>query len=105
MFRTQVKLGNDTSHPFPSSRLLSRAFLFALVVTGAFGCGGSAGSSEPESALSSNGGSVVEPVTAPGLTVTANENFAGDGFVDVDKYNQAIDNYNDAGSTLAGGNP
>ena len=43
------------------------------------------------------------PVTAPGLKVVANENFAGDEFVDIKKYNQAIENYNSAGSSLAGG--
>jgi hypothetical protein len=39
------------------------------------------------------------------LGVTANENFAGENFVDVDKYNQAIENYNAMGAALAGEDP
>ncbi len=105
MFATKVERGSDSSYPFLSSGLLSRGLLFGLVLIGTTGCGGSAGQSEPAPDPMSDGGSVVEPVTAPGLTVTANENFAGDDFVDVEKYNQAIDNYNEAGSSLAGGNP
>ena len=70
------------------------------------GCGGGGGS-EPPATQNPNGGggTPVLPVTAAGLTVTANENFADSNFVDVEKYNQAIDNYNNAGTSLAGGNP
>jgi hypothetical protein len=44
-------------------------------------------------------------VTAQGYGVTANQNFAGGDFVDVEKYNKAIENYNTVGSALAGEAP
>jgi hypothetical protein len=71
------------------------------------GCGGGSGGNEPAAnpTPDPSGGVPVQPVTAPALGVTANENFAGENFVDVDKYNQAIDNYNAMGSDLAGDAP
>ncbi|MDC3124749.1 hypothetical protein OBB00_08580 [Gammaproteobacteria bacterium] len=71
------------------------------------GFGGGSGGSEPPATQNpiGGGGNPVLPVTAAGLTVTANENFADSNFVDVEKYNQAIDNYNNAGTSLTGGNP
>lgn len=67
------------------------------------GCGGGSGGNEPPNPdPNPGGGNTVLPVTAPGLAVTANENFAGENFVDVDKYNQAIENYNAMGAALAG---
>lgn len=71
------------------------------------GCGGGSGGDEPAATQNPIGGgsTTAPPMTAAGITVTANENFAGSNFVDVEKYNQAIDNYNTAGTSLAGGNP
>jgi hypothetical protein len=99
----------------PSDNLLVRtrklsllAPVAALTLTLSLaGCGGGNGGSEPPATQnpSGGGGTPVLPVTAAGLTVTANENFADSNFVDVEKYNQAIDNYNNAGTSLAGGNP
>ena len=66
------------------------------------GCGSGSGGDEPQPDPGPGGGDTVLPVTAPGLEVTANENFAGGGFVDIEKYNKAIDNYNNMGSALAG---
>ena len=68
------------------------------------GCGGGSGGNEPPADQNPDlSGTVpIQPVTAPALGVTANENFAGVGFVDVDKYNQAIENYNAMGAALAG---
>ncbi len=68
--------------------------LFAVALPA---CGGSGTTANPAPPKDS------PPVTAPGLKVIANENFAGDEFVDIKKYNQAIENYNIAGSSLAGG--
>jgi len=70
------------------------------------GCGGGSGGNEPPNPdPNPGGGNTVLPVTAPGLAVTANENFAGENLVDVDKYNQAIENYNSMGAALAGDTP
>ena len=69
-------------------------------------CGGSGTTANPALLGGNPAGDsdpVVLPVTAPGLEVVANENFAGAEFVDIEKYNQAIENYNSAGSSLAGG--
>ena len=70
------------------------------------GCGGGSGGNEPPNPDPNlGGGNTNLPVTAPGLEVTANENFAGENFVDVEKYNQAIENYNAMGAALAGEAP
>jgi hypothetical protein len=70
------------------------------------GCGsGSGGNEPPNPNPNPGGGNTVLPVTAPGLEVKANENFAGENFVDIDKYNQAIENYNAMGAALAGDTP
>ena len=79
------------------------AVLLSLSIAG---CGGGSGGNEPPNPDPNlGGGNTNLPVTAPGLEVTANENFAGENFVDVEKYNQAIENYNAMGAALAGEAP
>ena len=90
---------------------VSRSSLLASIVAvmltlSIAGCGGGSGDNEPPNPNPNpGGGNTVLPVTAPGLEVTANENFAGENFVDIDKYNQAIENYNAMGAALAGDTP
>jgi len=104
MFERQVVRTGDAPVFLSPKGVMSLGMLFGMVLIGLVGCGGSSGSNDTKPPTPPGGG-VVEPVTAPGLTVNANENFAGGDFVDVEKYNQAIENYNNAGSSLAGGNP
>lgn len=107
MFERQVVRAGDVPVFLSPKGVMSLGMLFGMVLIGLVGCGGSAGPKEPKAPTPSpsGGSAVVAPVTAPGLTVTANENFAGGDFVDIDKYNQAVENYNNAGSALSGGNP
>ena len=95
---------------FRARKLPLLAPVAAMTVALSFAsCGGGSGGGggEPPGTQdpSGGGGTPVQPVTAAGITVMANENFAGGNFVDVEKYNQAIDNYNNAGTSLSGGNP
>ena len=95
-----------------SAACVGRSSLFGSVVAvllslSIAGCGSGSGGDQAQANPNPNpGGSTpVQPVTAPALGVTANENFAGENFVDVDKYNQAIENYNAMGAALAGEDP
>ena len=92
--------------PYVSRSSVLGSFLAVLLTLSLGGCGsGSGGNEPPNPNPNPGGGNTVLPVTAPGLAVTANENFAGENFVDVDKYNQAIENYNAMGVALAGDTP
>ena len=92
--------------PYVSRSSVLGSFLAVLLTLSLGGCGsGSGGNEPPNPNPNPGGGNTVLPVTAPGLEVTANENFAGENFVDIDKYNQAIENYNAMGAALAGDTP
>ena len=92
--------------PYVSRSSVLGSFLAVLLTLSLGGCGsGSGGNEPPNPNPNPGGGNTVLPVTAPGLEVTANENFAGENFVDIDKYNQAIENYNAMGAALAGDIP
>lgn len=83
------------------------SFLAVLLTLSLGGCGSGGGGDQAQANPDPNpGGSTpVQPVTAQGYGVTANQNFAGGDFVDVEKYNKAIENYNTVGSALAGEAP
>ena len=92
--------------PYVSRSSVLGSFLAVLLTLSLGGCGsGSGGNEPPNPNPNPGGGNTVLPVTAPGLEVTANENFAGEKFVDIDKYNQAIENYSAMGAALAGDTP
>jgi hypothetical protein len=92
--------------PYVSRSSVLGSFLAVLLTLSLGGCGsGSGGNEPPNPNPNPGGGNTVLPVTAPGLEVTANENLAGENFVDIDKYNQAIENYNAMGAALAGDTP
>ena len=96
----------ECSTPYVSRSSVLGSFLAVLLTLSLGGCGsGSGGNEPPNPNPNPGGGNTVLPVTAPGLAVSANENFAGENFVDVDKYNQAIENYNAMGAALAGDTP
>ena len=96
----------ECSTPYVSRSSVLGSFLAVLLTLSLGGCGsGSGGNEPPNPNPNPGGGNTVLPVTAPGLAVSANENFAGENFVDVDKYNQAIENYNAMGAALAGEAP
>ena len=96
----------ECSTPYVSRSSVLGSFLAVLLTLSLGGCGsGSGGNEPPNPNPNPGGGNTVLPVTAPGLEVTANENFVGENFVDIDKYNQAIENYNAMGAALAGDTP
>ena len=96
----------DNAVAYVSRSSLPASIVAVMLTFSIAGCGGGSGGNEPPNPdPNPGGGNTVLPVTAPGLAVTANENFAGENFVDVDKYNQAIENYNAMGAALAGDTP
>lgn len=97
----------DNPVAYVSRSSLLGSIVAVMLTLSIAGCGGGSGDNEPPNPEPNNpgGGNTVLPVTAPGLEVTANENFAGEDFVGIDKYNQAIENYNAMGAALAGDTP
>ena len=97
----------ECSTPYVSRSSVLGSFLAVLLTLSLGGCGSGGEGDQAQANPDPNpGGSTpVQPVTAQGYGVTANQNFAGGDFVDVEKYNKAIENYNTVGSALAGEAP